>query len=94
MKKQQQLSPEEFALRAIEKLAADGRKAIHTVYSGFNQGFRKYFPGSDPVATVNELVEQGKLSSRLCKGGALIAKPGVLKKNADSPEATLKKMGL
>lgn len=87
------LTVEEFALRAIEKLAEPGRQTIHTVYSGFNDGFRKYFPGQDPVKEVGKLVEQCKISFRFCRGGALIGKPGAIARQDSSKEA-LEKMGL
>ena len=89
----ERLTVEEFALRAIEKLADPGRQTIHTVYSGFNDGFRKYFPGQDPVKEVGKLVEQCKISFRFCRGGALIGKPGAIARQ-ESPETALKKMGL
>ncbi len=87
------LTLEEFVLRAIEKLAQPGRGIIHTVYSGFNEGFREYFPGQDPVKEVEKLVEAGKISFRFCRGGALIGKPGVIACQSSSNTA-LKKMGL
>ena len=87
------LTIEEFTLRAIEKLASTGKGTIHTVYSGFNDGFREYFPGQNPVVEVKKLVDEGKISFRLCKGGAIIGKPGAISPKADSSNA-LKKMGL
>jgi len=36
-------SYEEFVRRAIESLRAEGYKGIHSVYSGFNDAFRRYF---------------------------------------------------
>ena len=88
------LTPEEFTLLAIEKLVDPGKSTIHTVYSGFNNAFREYFPGKDPIEEVKKLVDNGKVSFRLCRGGALIAKPGVISPNQSSPDKTLNKMGL
>jgi hypothetical protein len=89
----QKLTVEEFVLTAIEKLADPGRQTVHTVYSGFNDAFRDYF-GKDPIVEVKTLVEQGKISFRFCRGGALIAKPGVIGDRGSESKDTLKKMGL
>lgn len=93
MKEQKKMTAEEFTLLAIDKLAAEDRKTIHTVFSGFNEAFREYFPGGDPVKEVDVLAKAGKISFRLCRGGAIIAKPGVIGNKSTSKEA-LKKMGL
>ena len=37
------MTHEEFVTRAIERLRSPKYKGIHSVYSGFNVGFRKYF---------------------------------------------------
>lgn len=90
----QKLTVEEFVLRAIEKLTDPGRQTIHTVYSGFNDAFRDYFHDKDPIVEVKTLVEQGKISFRFCRGGALIAKPGVIGTSKTASKDTLEKMGL
>ena len=89
---QKKLDVEEFTLLAIEKLKLPERDSIHVVYSNFNQAFREYFPGLDPVAEIKKLVEAKKIGFRLARGGAIIFLPGTVA----SPEAkdTLKKMGL
>lgn len=87
------LTPEEFVLLAIEKLSTPERKTVHTVFSGFNEAFREYFPGGDPVKEVKALVAAGKVSSRPSVRGALIALPGVIT-NTAKPKDLLKKMGL
>jgi len=88
------LTPEQFIMLAIEKLAPPGRETIHTVFSGFNEAFREYFKdeGFDPVVEVNNLFKVGKVSFRLAKGGAIIAKPGVIQPQNSGADA-LKKMG-
>lgn len=93
MSDQKKLTVEEFVLLAIDKLAPPERKAIHTVYSGFNEAFRDYFSGGDPIKEVNELVKAGKISFRLCRGGAIIARPGIIT-NVRSHKEALEKMGL
>lgn len=88
----------EFVLLAMRTLDALPEKpgfkskgrVIHTVYSGFNKAFRDYFDGDNPVDTIKELFEQGHVSYRLAKGGAVIALPGVLVNN----ENALSKMKL
>ncbi len=87
------LTVEQFTLLAIEKLADEGRPMIHTVYSGFNEAFRDYFPGSNPVKETEKLVKEGKIAFRFCRGGALIGKPGAIKA-PQSSKVTLKRMGL
>ncbi len=87
------LTHEEFTLRAIEKLAKEGKETIHTVYSGFNDGFREYFAGADPIAAVKQLVEQKKIAFRFARGGAVIGKPGSIESGGSSKEV-LSKMGL
>ena len=66
------LSKEEFVKRAIQKLRTGEYKGIHTVYSGFNKAFRKYFDGADPVEATKELAKKGIIVSRRARGGAYI----------------------
>ncbi|MCD6309614.1 MAG: hypothetical protein J7M18_02805, partial [Candidatus Eremiobacteraeota bacterium] len=85
---------EEFVIRAIETLREGNYKGIHTVYSGFNEAFRKYFPNLDLVKTIDQLVNDGKIARRPGKGGVVLYKadeaPSVWNKGDDA----LKKMGL
>lgn len=87
------LTPEEFILRAIEKLAKPGKNTIHVVWSGMNAAYRQYFPGGDPVAEVNRLANERKISFRLARGGAVIGPPGAIQSVADA-KSTLDKMGI
>lgn len=90
-----QLTPEEFVLRALETLRKPGAIWLHTVFSHFNEAFREYFPGLDPVKTVKELAEAGVIDFRYAKGGAAIAPAGTLKKSESvGSKSVLKKMGL
>lgn len=66
------ISKEEFVKRAIQKLRKGEYRGIHTVFSGFNEAFRKYFNGADPVEATKELVEKGIIVSRPAKKGAYI----------------------
>ena len=52
------LSEKDFVLQAIRKLRKPPYKGIHSVFSGFNDAFRKYYD-ADPVAATNRLAEEG-----------------------------------
>lgn len=89
----EKLSHEEFVKQAILKLRTDKYKGIHSVYSGFNEAFKKYFDGEDPVKVTNQLAKEGKIIVRPARGGV------VLYLTEDAPKITrgdqaLKKMGL
>lgn len=103
--KSRRLTVEEFTLLAIDWLAGVKDKrtgerwhGIHTVYSGFNEAFRAYFPGLDPVAETQGLVEKQIICLRLVKGGALIWCCENKKDGRSDPtnpvNATLEKMGI
>jgi hypothetical protein len=88
------LTPEEFILRAIEKLEHPKYKCVHVVYSGFNDAFKKYFDEEyDPREEVERLREAGKIDFRLVKGGPQIASPGTFRDRTDASSA-LSKMNL
>jgi len=87
------LSPEEFVRLAVASLRLDNYKGIHSVYSGFNDAFKSYFEGANPIEATGELSRTGKISLRPVKGGVMIYLPG------EGPELSrgdmaLKKMGL
>lgn len=67
------LTEEKFVERAITKLRGK-YKGIHTIYSGFNDAFRKYF-GTNPVETTKRLAQDGKIIIRPVKGGVMIYLP-------------------
>lgn len=64
------LTVEEFVVQAIKSLRMGDFKGIHSVYSGFNEAFKKYF-GQDPVQATNRLAEDKKIEIRPIKGGVL-----------------------
>lgn len=90
----EKLSYEDFVKKAIVSLRKDGYKGIHTVYSGFNEAFKKYYVGEDPIKATTQLASEGKIVIRPVRGGVML----YLKE--DSPAApntatdALKKMGL
>ncbi len=94
MTHKQKLTPEQFVFLALEKLKKPGAKGIHTVFTGFNQAFRSYFPDSDPVALVKKMVEEGKLVSRPAKGGAMIYSPDANMTAPKSASTALNQMGI
>ena len=89
----EKLSYEEFIKRAIVKLRKGNYKGIHSVYSGFNDAFRMYYVGVNPVEITNQLAKKKKIIVRPVKGGVMLYLP------EDAPQKTnadlvLKKMGL
>jgi len=87
------LSPEEFTRLAIEKLRLENYKGIHTVYSGFNEAFKTYFDGENPIGMTDRLAAEGKIGLRPVKGGVMIYPPGEGAELSRGDQA-LKKMGL
>lgn len=87
------LSEEEFILKAIVSLRREPYKGIHTVYSGFNEAFKKYFDGADPVKATNKLAAEGRIIIRPVKGGVMLYLPEDVPGGVKA-EDTLKKMGL
>ncbi len=90
----EKLSHEEFIRKAIVDLRNEGYKGIHSVYSGFNNAFKKYFDGENPVDVTNKLAKEGKIVIRPVKGGVMLylseEAPGI----RSLGDEALKKMGL
>jgi hypothetical protein len=87
------IGAEEFVKLAVGRLRLENYKGIHSVYSGFNDAFKSYFDGANPVDATGELARLGKIVLRPVKGGVMIYLPG------EGPEMSrgdmaLKKMGL
>jgi hypothetical protein len=93
-KMSERLSHEEFIRKAIVSLRKDNFKGIHTVFSGFNNAFKKYFEGENPVEVTNKLAEEGKIVIRPVKGGVMLYMPEDAPASRDSADEALKKMGL
>ena len=89
----EKLTQEEFVKKAIVSLRKEGYKGIHTVYTGFNEAFKKYFSGENPVDATNRLAKEGKIVIRPVKGGVMLYLPEEAP-GAGSAEETLKKMGI
>jgi len=90
---EERLSHEEFVKKAIVSLRKEGYKGIHTVYSGFNEAFKKYFAGENPIEATNSLAKEGKVVIRAVKGGVMLYLPEEAS-GGGSAQETLKKMGL
>jgi len=85
MEDDKKLSEEEFVLQAIKKLRKEPFRGIHSVYSGFNEAFRKYF-GTNPVEATSRLANEGKIETRPFKGGAMLFFPGEAPKRPSAEE--------
>ncbi len=91
----ERLNHEEFVKKAIVSLRKEGFKGIHTVYSGFNDAFKKYYEGENPIEATNRLGKDGKIVLRPVKGGMMLYLPENAPAAAGrSAEEALKKMGL
>ncbi|MCL0042519.1 hypothetical protein M1N65_03675 [Thermodesulfovibrionales bacterium] len=66
---------------------------MHTVYSGFNDAFKKYFD-DDPVKVTNRLAQEGKITVRPVKGGVMLYLPNDTPASRDRGDDALEKMGL
>ena len=85
MEEEKKLTEEEFVLQAIKKLRKDPYRGIHSVYSGFNEAFRKYF-GTNPVEATSKLAAEGKVETRPFKGGVMLFLPGEAPKRPSAQE--------
>jgi hypothetical protein len=87
------LTHEEFVSLAIEKLRTGNFKGIHSVFSGFNEAFKLYFEGENPIPITDQLAEDGKIALRPTKRGVMLYIPGE-EPQSTRGEAALQKMGL
>jgi hypothetical protein len=85
MEEEKRLTEEEFVIQAIKKLRKDPYRGIHSVYSGFNEAFRKYF-GTNPIEATTRLVAEGKIETRPFKGGVMLFLPGEAPKRPPTEE--------
>lgn len=85
VEEEKNLSDEEFVVQAIRRLRKDPYRGIHSVYSGFNEAFRKYF-NTNPVEATNRLAAEGKIETRPVKGGMMLFLSGEAPKRASAEE--------
>ncbi len=90
----ERMSYEDFVKKAILTLRREGFKGIHTVYSGFNEAFKKYYEGEDPVKITNQLASEGKIVIRPVKGGVMLYLPEEAPSSQNRGDDALKKMGI
>lgn len=90
----EKMNHEEFVKKAIVSLRKEGYKGIHSVYSGFNEAFKKYFDGENPVEATNKLSSEGKIIIRPVKGGVMLYLPEEAPAGKSSADEALKKMGI
>jgi len=90
----EKLAYEEFVRRAIMKLRTGNYKGIHSVYSGFNDAFKKYYRGVNPIEITNELAKEKKIVIRPAKGGVMLYLPEDASQMINKADQILKKMGL
>ncbi len=70
------MTHEQFFLKAIKSLRnLEKSKGIHSVFSGFNQAFRKYYD-EDPVPVTQQLAGTGVIEIQPRRGGVMIYLPG------------------
>jgi hypothetical protein len=75
------------------KLRIGNYKGIHSVYSGFNEAFRKYYDGINPIEKTNQLATEKKITIIPVRGGVMLYLPEDAPKRSKADQA-LKKMGL
>ncbi len=85
MEVERKLTEEEFVVQAIKKLRKEPYRGIHSVYSGFNEAFRKYF-STNPVEATSKLAAEGKIETRPFKGGVMLFLPGEAPKRPSTEE--------
>src|SRR4030043_1289374 len=85
MEEERKLTEEEFVVQAIKNLRKEPYRGIHSVYSGFNEAFRKYF-GTNPVEVTSRLAAEGKIETRPFKGGVMLFLSGEAPKRPSAEE--------
>ena len=88
------LSEEEFVTEGIKKLRKEPYRGIHSVYSGFNEAFRKHF-NKDPIEFTSKMVSEGKLEIIPLKSGkgVMLYLPGDGPRGKKTDEALKKILG-
>lgn len=91
---EEKMNHEEFVKKAIVDLRKEGYKGIHTVFSGFNEAFKRYFEGDDPKTVTTQLAAEGKIVIRPVKGGVMLYLPEDAPMTQGRGDDALRKMGL
>lgn len=85
------LSEEEFVTEGIKKLRKEPYRGIHSVFSGFNEAFRKHF-NKDPIEFTGKMVSAGRLEIIPVRSGkgVMLYLPGEGPKGKKTDEALKK----
>ena len=88
------ISEEEFVTEGIKKLRKEPYRGIHSVFSGFNDAFRKHF-NKDPIEFTSKMVSEGKLEIIPLKSGkgVMLYLPGEGPRGKKTDEALKKILG-
>ena len=88
------LSEEEFVTEGIKKLRKEPYRGIHSVFTGFNDAFRKHF-NKDPIEFTSRMVSEGKLEIIPLKSGkgVMLYLPGEGPRGKKTDEALKKILG-
>jgi len=91
---QRSLSEEEFVIEGIKKLRRDPYRGINSVFSGFNDAFRKHF-NKDPAEFTNKMALEGKIEIIPLKSGkgVMLYLPGEGPRGRKTEEALKKILG-
>jgi len=88
------LSEEEFVIEGIKRLRKDPYKGIHSVFSGFNDAFRKHF-NKDPIEFTSKMASEGKIEIIPIRSGkgVMLYLPGEGPRGRKTEEALKKILG-
>ncbi|MFZ6007551.1 MAG: DUF4011 domain-containing protein [Nitrospirota bacterium] len=70
------LSQEEFVIKAIEELRPNWSQGINSVYSGFDEKFKKAFDGEDSSTILSKMENEGKITIKKVKTGLILTLTG------------------
>jgi hypothetical protein len=90
VKVETKLSTEEFVKRAITTYRTEKSKGIHSTFPlpcgvSFNQLFKAYYGGADPVLATKALAEAKKIEVVPAKGGVRLYLKGEIPKSQPKP---------
>ena len=85
------LTEDEFVIEGIKKLRKEPYRGINSVFSGFNEAFRRHF-NRDPIEFTTKLASEGKVEVLPIRGGkgVMLYLPGDGPKGRKTDEALKK----
>ncbi len=85
MAKPKKISEVEFTHRFITGERDEDRSTgVHSKFSGYNEAFRLYYDGADPVKATTKMAEAGDLVVQFRRGGVMLYLPGEEPKSGGS----------